>query len=209
METMNFTCWFSESRAANPDLVGEMGAYLNSLWMSGLPVHPGFCITIDAYNYVQKVTGLDMPIDRMVAEIDFEDPQEIAAKSLSIRELIHQQPIPREIASEVLENYVRLSRLMNFRHLEGMPVSVSPSFTIAGSPKVFLTDPAQTYLNLRGGCSVLKHIRCCWASLWRTESLFNLHSLNIDHRRVKIAVIVQAMEFPMLTPEDLKAHKHA
>jgi pyruvate,water dikinase len=186
-----------------------MGAYLNSLWMSGLPVHPGFCITIDAYNYVQRVTGVDMPIDRLLAEINFEDAEEISAKSLVIRDLIDQQPIPREIASEVLENYMKLGRLMNFRHLEGMPVSIRPSFTVVGSPQVFLADPAQTYLNLRGGCSVLKHIRCCWASLWRPESLLHLHRLNIDHHLVKIAVIVQTMEFPMSASEDLTAHTHA
>jgi pyruvate,water dikinase len=209
MRTMNYTCWFTEGRAANPDLVGDRGAELNHLWVSGLPIHPGFCITVDAYNFVLKVTGLNRPIDRILAETNFEDPEEIAAQGLVIRDLIKEQPIPQEIASEVLENYIKLGRFMGFRHLEGMPVSIEPSFTVIGSLHKLSVNPAQVYLNIRGGCSILKHIRCCWTALWSPESLLNLHRFEIDHDLVKIAVVVQTMEYPRRSPDYANAHMNA
>jgi pyruvate,water dikinase len=208
MNTTNYTCWFSEIRAANPDLIGEKGAELNRLTTSGFPVRPGFCITVEAYNYLLKVTGLNLPIDLLLAETNFEDPEDIAACSLAISDLVKQQPIPREIAGEVLESYNKLGRQMGFRHLEGMPVSVGPSITIVGSQEVMDPD-TETYRILRGGCTILKHVRSCWAALWTYKSLSKLRLLGIDHNNVKVAVIVQAVELPKIIPEFFNSHIRA
>ncbi|MFL7837772.1 MAG: PEP/pyruvate-binding domain-containing protein [Candidatus Promineifilaceae bacterium] len=209
MNTSHYTCWMSEARASNPDLVGEKGVELNQLAASGTPIPPGFCITVDAYNYLLKVTGLNMPIDRMLAETNFEDQQAVETQALAIRELIKDQPIPREIASEVLESYNILGRLMGLQHLESMLVSVSPSFPNIETARLLSLDWVKTYPNVQGGCSILKHTRCCWASLWSARFLKELQHPEIDHSDVKIAVVVQALEIPTAGPEFITAEMAA
>jgi pyruvate,water dikinase len=202
---MKYTCWFSENKAANSDLVGEKGANLSRLAAGGFSTPPGFCLTVDAYCYLLKVTGLDLTIAGLLEETNFEDQEDVAAKALAIQDLIKQQPIPTEIASEVLENYFKLGQQMGFRHLEAMPVVVRPSVTAEGSSQLLFSEQLDSYLNVRGGYSVLKHARRCWASLWKDRTLTELQRLRVDHKRVKVAVVVQAMA----NPEDTRTHSSA
>ena len=201
---MNYTCWFSEKKAANSALVGEMGANLGRLAADGVPVAPGFCITVDAYGYLLKVTGLNRTITGLVEAINFEDQEDVAAKALAIRDLIEQQPIPTEIAREVLENYFNLGRQMGLRHLEAMPVVVRSSATVEDSTQTPDKRRLATYPNVRGGYSVLEHARHCWASRGNTCALTDRRRQGIDHQGVKVAVVIQAM----IDPHDWEPLSH-
>ncbi|MFN2182107.1 MAG: PEP/pyruvate-binding domain-containing protein, partial [Candidatus Promineifilaceae bacterium] len=59
IRAMKYTCWFSDTDAADPALVGGKGANLSRLVSGGFPVPPGYCITADAYRYLLNVTGLN------------------------------------------------------------------------------------------------------------------------------------------------------
>jgi pyruvate, water dikinase len=206
---MNYTCLFSEITAANPNLVGDIGVTLYHLAADGLPIAPGFCITANAYGYLMKVTGLNLTISEMLKEANFEDDERIEALTLAVRDLIEQQPIPTEIASEVLENYFALGQQLGFRHLEALPVVVRPSIMVAGSSHVLTSDQLGAYLNIQGGYSTLRHARLCWASFWNTQAVKYLQNHHLDCRRVKIAVVVQALTNSDAAQRNLNAHTFA
>jgi pyruvate,water dikinase len=206
---MNYTCLFSEIKAANPNLVGDIGVNLYQLAAGGLPVAPGFCITANAYSYLMKVTGLNLTIAELLEKANFEDVEKIEALTQAVRDLIDQQPIPTEIASEVLENYFRLGQQLGYRHLEALPVAIRPSITVAGSSQALPSDQLNTYLNIQGGYSTLRHARLCWACFWNTRAVKYLRTHDLDCQRVKIAVVVQALEDPDATQRYLKPHTFA
>ena len=196
---MKYTCWFSETDSADPALVGGKGANLSRLVSGGFPVPPGYCITADAYRYLLNVTGLNPIIMAMAEQIDFTNPLDVGDRAARIRELIEQQPIPTEIAAEILENYFTLGREMEYRHLEATAVAVRSSATAEDLPEASFAGQQDTYLNVRGGYSLLEHVRQCWASLWSERALTYRHRQGYDHQKVFAAVVVQAMIDPQVS----------
>lgn len=196
---MAYTYWFSDTRATDLSKVGGKGANLSRLAAGGFPVPPGFCVTADAYRYLIDVTGLNSVIEGVVEQIDFDSPVDVSARAAEIRDLIEQQPIPTDIASEILECYFNLGRLMNCRHLEAAPVAVRSSATAEDLPDASFAGQQDTYLNVRGGYSLLEHVRRCWASLWTDRALTYRHRQGFDHHKVYVAVVVQAMVNPRIS----------
>ncbi|MFN2139908.1 MAG: PEP/pyruvate-binding domain-containing protein [Candidatus Promineifilaceae bacterium] len=196
---MKYTCWFSDTDAADPALVGGKGANLSRLVTGGFPVPPGYCVTADAYRYLLNVTGLNPIIMAMAEGIDFTNPLEISDRAARIRELIEQQPIPTEIAAEILENYFNLGREMEYRHLEATAVAVRSSATAEDLPSASFAGQQDTFLNVRGSIALLQHVRRCWSSLWSERALIYRHRQGFDHQRVFAAVVVQAMINPQVS----------
>ena len=206
---MKYTCWFSDETASNLALVGEKGLNIFHLLTGGLPVPPGFCIMTNAQSYLLKVTGLDQIIHDLVRGIDFTDQADVGRTSLAIRDLFEQQPIPNEIAGEILENYFTLGQQLGYRHLESMPVAVRPSATVADSPQIALSNCLDAFFNVQGGYSVLRHLRRCWASAWNDRALIEIHRLGIDHQKVRVAAVVQAIAHPHDQPTISRTHTFA
>jgi pyruvate,water dikinase len=206
---MNYTCLFSEIKAANANLVGDIGVNLYQQAAGGLPVAPGFCITTNAYSYLMKVTGLNLTISELLGDTNFENDEKIEAVTLAVRDLIEQQPIPTEIASEVLEKYFTLGQKLGYRHLEALPVTVRPSIMVVGSPQALTSDQLGYYPNVQGGYSILKHARLCWAAFWNAQTVKFLKNYDLDSQRVQIAVVVQALISPKAAQMHLEAHTFA
>ena len=193
---MNFTCWFSNNRAISAARVGSKGANLSRLACGDFPVPPGFFITTDAYRHLLQVTGLNRVLTDLLDQIDFQDQEAVSVKSAAIRELIEQQPIPIKVAGEVLQNYIKLGRQIGCRHLEATPVAVRSSTVAEDSPEISFAGQQESYLNVRGGLSLLRHARRCWSSLWTARALTHRWRQGLDHQRVSIAVFIQAMVNP-------------
>src|SRR5690606_31731951 len=55
-----------------------------------------------------------------------------------------------------------------------------------------------TYLNIIGKASILKHISKCWASLFSERAVTYRLQNGFDQRQVQLAVVVQRMVFPQV-----------
>ncbi len=196
---MSYICWFTDPHAADSALAGGKGANLSRLTAGGFPIPPGFCITADAYSYLLEVTGLNQVINRLLDEINFDDHEDIAGRSAVIRDLIEQQPIPEEIAAAILRAYADLGRALACRHLEATPVAVRSSATAEDLPEASFAGQQDTYLNIRGGHSLLEHVRRCWASLWTSRAMTYRQRHGFEHQKVAVAVVVQAMVNPAVS----------
>ncbi|WP_181784164.1 rifamycin-inactivating phosphotransferase, partial [Pseudonocardia pini] len=76
------------------------------------------------------------------------------------------------------------------------PCAVRSSATAEDLPTASFAGQQDSYLNVVGAAAVLEHVRRCWASLFTERAVtYRLHN-GFDHRRVHMAVVVQAMVAP-------------
>ena len=161
-------------------LVGGKAANLGLLTRAGLPVPPGHCLTTEAYRRVADAAGLGEILDRLAAAPpgDAAGQARLAARA---RELIERAPVPGDIADAV-------------RALAaGGPVAVRSSATAEDLPHASFAGQQDTYLNVTGPDAVLAAVRRCWASLWTDRAVAYRSAAGIDHRAVRLAVVIQRM----------------
>ena len=190
---MTFVCWFHEENARAADLVGGKAINLSRLSGAGFPVPPGFCVTSMAYRYVVEVTGLTQVFNRLLRLVDFADPASVGRQAAKIREAILQQPVPTEMAAEILDSYRELTLQMGVEDGRSLAVAIRSSATAEDLPGASFAGQQDTYLNICGETAVLDHIRRCWASLWTDRAITYRHKKGFDQNKVYVAVIVQAM----------------
>ena len=94
-------------------------------------------------------------------------------------------PVPDAVAQSVLAGYTRLGA--------DMPVAVRSSATAEDLPFASFAGQQDTYLNVVGPDAVLHAVRQCWASLWTDRAVAYRSTNGIDHRTVRLAVVIQRM----------------
>jgi phosphoenolpyruvate synthase/pyruvate phosphate dikinase len=73
---------------------------------------------------------------------------------------------------------------------------VRSSATAEDLPTASFAGQQDTFLNIVGTVSIMKHISKCWASLFTERAVIYRNQNNIDHREISISVVVQKMIFP-------------
>ncbi|RPD39355.1 phosphoenolpyruvate synthase [Chitinophaga barathri] len=169
--------------------VGGKGANLGELsGISGIQVPEGFCITTGAY---QKITGNNRELNGLLDELMLlkaTERGEISELSARIREVIERIPIAEDIADEI-EHYLR-------KYGEKDAYAVRSSATAEDLPTASFAGQQDTYLNITGKETILRHVSRCWASLFTDRAVTYRIQNAFDHRKVLLSVVVQKMVFP-------------
>ena len=63
-------------------------------------------------------------------------------------------------------------------------------------PTASFAGQQDTYLNVVGRAAILQHVSRCWASLFSERAVTYRLRNGFDHRKVRMAVVVQQMVFP-------------
>ena len=85
------------------------GANLGEMARSGFPVPPGFCTTVASYDAFMQENNISAKIYENLKGINVESTDELTGASHNIQRLIARSPIPKEVASEVVKYYKKLS----------------------------------------------------------------------------------------------------
>lgn len=180
---------FEEIDASGAAVVGGKAANLGELSrVEGVDVPPGYAVTTHVFDRVLAgAPTLDGLLDRL-SHLDPGDRDAIAVLSAQVRVGIEALPIPNDVAAALTRPLARLG--------EGTPVAVRSSATAEDLPTASFAGQQDTYLNVAGPEDVLRHIRSCWASLFTERAVTYRLRNGIDHRRVRMAVVVQQMVFP-------------
>jgi pyruvate,water dikinase len=167
-------------------LVGGKAAQLGELIRAGFAVPDGFCVTTTAYARIS-----DSPeLDALLVELSMVPPADTArqaALAARARAAILQVPIPKDIASTLIEAYQALI------HNEPAPVAVRSSATAEDLPDASFAGQQETFLNVIGVEAMLDAARRCWASLWTDRAVSYRARHGIDSSAVRLAVVVQRM----------------
>ena len=179
---------FAEIDETQAAVVGGKAASLAEVSrIEGIRVPPGFCVTTDAFRrVVAQASSIDEQLDRL-SRLTPDDREAIGALSVKIRRTIEEVATPDEVAGAIAGSLARLG--------DESAYAVRSSATAEDLPGASFAGQQDTYLNVVGGAAVLQHISRCWASLFTERAVTYRIRNGFDHRKVRMAVIVQEMVF--------------
>ncbi len=161
-------------------VAGGKALNLGVLLRSGFPVPPGCCVTTEAYALAAAAPEVGAAIEALISAPP-EDRRPLAGR---VREALTAAPIPVPVTEAVAAGYAEL----------GAPVvAVRSSATAEDLPYASFAGQQDTYLGITGIEQVLDAVRRCWASLWTDRAVAYRDSNGIDHRSVRLAVVLQRL----------------
>lgn len=170
-------------------VVGGKGAHLGALSrIDGVRVPAGFCVTTDAFRRaLVGAPSLDGLLDRL-SRLDPDDREATRTLSAEVRRAVEAVAVPEDVAEAITGALARLGAHDAY--------AVRSSATAEDLPTASFAGQQDSYLNVVGPAEVLRHVGRCWASLFTERAVTYRRRNGIDHRTVRMAVVVQRMAFP-------------
>jgi rifampicin phosphotransferase len=169
-------------------VVGGKGAQLGELSrIEGVRVPAGYCVTTDAFERIMaEAPSIDDRLDSL-SRAEPDDREAIRALSAEIRRAVEAIAIPDDLAAAITRPLAGLG--------EQTAYAVRSSATAEDLPTASFAGQQDTYLNV-GQAAILHHVSRCWASLFTERAVTYRLRNGLDHRQVRMAVVVQQMVFP-------------
>ena len=160
--------------------VGSKAASLVRLRKTGLPVPDGFIIGTSFYREHLERNNITDRIKSAVEKKSGADP----ALLTELREKIIKEPMTET---------QRLDIETHFNSLGADHFAVRSSATAEDLPDHSFAGQYDSYLGISGLAECIETIKKCWASLWTQRAYEYRRQNDIDHLKVDMAVIVQAL----------------
>lgn len=165
MSSSKLIYWFEEVGKEYNDVVGKKCANLGEMLRMGLPVPPGFALTLDIYKKFLTDTGVGEKISSYIGEcgdlksrgIDVFDKV-----SQNLRAIVENQKMPSSVGDEIASYYEQMCKKFK---TPNMAVAVRSAGT-ASRPGMF-----ETYLNVKGTDEVLDKVKIVWASTFTPRAI--------------------------------------
>ncbi|CAL9330852.1 rifamycin-inactivating phosphotransferase Rph [Streptomyces sp. enrichment culture] len=185
--------------------VGGKAAHLGELSrIEGIRVPAGFCVTTDAFRrVVARMPSIDEQLDEL-ARAAPDDRETVRTLGARLRRAVEGAAVPGDVAEAITHALARLG--------ERAAYAVRSSATAEDLPTASFAGQQDTYLNVVGPAAVLEHVSRCWASLFTERAVTYRLRKGIDHRTVRMAVVVQRMVFPdasgiLFTADPVTGHR--
>lgn len=148
---------FQEIDTTKLTVVGGKGANLGELSkVEGIHVPDGFCVSTIAFKRIIGETSLIHELLDQLSLLEVEDRDKISELCGEIRRVIEGIAIAENLDQEITRTLSRIG--------EKDPYAVRSSATAEDLPLFSFAGQQDTYLNIIGKESILKHISKCWAS---------------------------------------------
>lgn len=184
--------WLDELTKEHENLVGKKCAHLGELTRAGFRVPKGFALSLEAYDRFMRESGAleeaQQYLDSFSA--DPNDPAQLPKWQEAARKLragVESKPMPGPMADVILRYYAELCART--------AVPDCPVATRSAGP---VSHPGQyeTFLHVRGGQELLRHIIRVWGSTFNQRSLVaraqGAHVLYYDPIGVAVVQMVNA-----------------
>jgi pyruvate,water dikinase len=190
---MTFVLWLHDYDPAQRSRVGGKNASLGELLAAGLPVPPGFAVTVEAYQTVREHDEVRQAVGRLLGRVDLRDTTAVEEISSAIRRHIEQVPLHEGVAEAVRSAYDTLCERCSSA---AVPVAVRSSATSEDLPDASFAGEHDTFLWVRGPDELLRHLSRCWSSLFTARALAYRRQMGHDHDLLAMSVGVQRMVRP-------------
>ena len=170
-------------------VAGGKGAHLGELSrIEGIRVPAGFCVTTCAFRRIlAEAPSVDDRLDQL-SRLRPDDREVIRTLSTEIRQTIEGISIPDDLAAAITRALARFG--------ESGAYAVRSSATAEDLPTASFAGQQDSYLNVVGTPALLRHVSRCWASLFTERAVTYRLRNGFDHRKVRMAVVVQQLVFP-------------
>src|SRR5690606_5887623 len=186
---MTFIRRFDELGKGDVAVAGGKGANLGEMARAGLPVPPGFVITVDAYARFFEASGVAAEVSRRLERLDVDDPVQLRRSAESSQAPIRRARVPDDVRAAILDAYRTLSEQQG---AEQEYVAVRSSATVEDTAQFSFAGMFESFLNIRGGDALIRRVKDCWASSFGARVLFYRIKQGLLEE-APIAVIVQKM----------------
>jgi pyruvate, water dikinase len=187
MDPSGLVCPLGAAGATDRSVAGGKGASLAELQRAGLPVPPGFVITVRAFERAMRAADAADATGATVAALSATDLAAIERATTAIRGQITSTPIAEDLAAAITAGYLALGA--------DEPVAVRSSAVGEDAADASFAGLQDTYLWVHGADEVLARVRQCWASLYNTEAVSYRLRQHLP-QRAAMAVVVQRMVDP-------------
>lgn len=191
---MHYVVPFDEYQPEFRPVVGGKNASLGEMTGAGLPVPPGFAITIRAFAAHTAAAGLGRQVDDLLSAVDVGQPAALEPISAAVRARIEAAPVAGELAEAVSTAYHRLCRQCG---TEKLAVAVRSSATCEDAPDASFAGEHDSFLWIRGADDVIRHVVRCWSSLWTARAISYRAGRGYGEQAVSMSVGVQKMVRPV------------
>ena len=182
---MNWILSAEEIHAGDRHRVGGKGYALSLLAKSGFKIPRTVCITSDTYQEYVRRTGLRERILLELHRKDFKEMrwEEIWDCATRIRNMFLTKPLPDDLAQEIRNGVGDRFR--------GRTVAVRSSAPEEDDAQSSFAGLHESFINVAGVESMLKHIRLVWSSLWSDAALLYRQEIGLDVEKSSMAVVIQ------------------
>jgi pyruvate,water dikinase len=185
--------WFENYDPADAAVLGGKNSSLGTLLRAGLPVPAGFAVSADCYRKTLADGGLSAEVDALIASVDPGNPASVTAAGQRARTLIGSLQPPADLAGAIQDAYAQLCERCGD---DAVPVAVRSSATCEDSPDASFAGEHDTYLWIRGGDAVVRHVLRCWASLFTDRGIAYRLERGYGQHLAAMSVGVQQMVTP-------------
>lgn len=182
---MEHIIWFKDTRKEDVPRVGGKAANLGELIHAGIPVPPGFTVTVQTYMDFITSTGLYAHITEALDHLDVNNSELLNLRAEGIRRMIIQASMPNVVADAIKQAYSELG--------SNISVAVRSSATPEDGADDSFAGQQATFLNVSGADNVVIAVQACWASLFEARAIFYREEKGYDHMQVGLAAVVQHM----------------
>lgn len=156
--------WFEELGQEHCEIVGRKCGNLGEMAKIGLPVPPGFALSLEAYkDFMIQTNALQEIRDYLEKRSGrIENIQQFNEASKEIRQIVESKEIPGVMKEMILSCYDHLCQRCDCKDVAVSTRSAGP-----------VSHPGQyeTYLNVKGKAELLEKIKKVWASSFNPRSL--------------------------------------
>ncbi len=184
---------FSTMPAEHYAIVGGKCASLGIMSQAGLPVPPGFAVTIAAYEAARAAATDYGELTDMLAAVEIGDTKGLRKAGKQARKMVRRWEIPEDVQESIRVAYAALEERCG---MKDVPVAVRSSATAEDTPDASFAGEHDTFLWVRGADEVLEKVRACWVSLFTDRAIAYRTEMGYDHPQVEMAVAVQKMVHP-------------
>ncbi len=168
-------------------LVGGKNASLGELTRIGIPVPPGFALSVEFYREFLKANGLTDHVREQIADLDTSDVERLQKVGDNIRSQILDSEFPSHMRIAIREGYLALSGGA------ALPVAVRSSATAEDLADSSFAGQQDTYLNVVGEEEVFECTKKCIASLFTDRAISYRAKRGFDHVDIGLSVGIQKM----------------
>jgi pyruvate, water dikinase len=189
----SFVLWFDQLGIEDVPIVGGKNASLGEMYRNltpkGVKVPNGFAVTAYAYRYFLEKAKVMEQIKQILSDLNTRDMKNLEERGHKVRELIRSSDMPKELNEAILEGYKHMCK----QYGEDVDVAVRSSATAEDLPDASFAGQQETYLNIRGGESLLRYCKDCFASLFTDRAISYRTDKKFDHFSIGLSIGVQKM----------------
>jgi pyruvate,water dikinase len=179
---------FANARRSDVPTIGGKGANLGEMTAAGLPVPPGFVLSIDAYRQFYQSNALAPKVAAELKGLDPDNPAELDRHASALRQMILSGIVPDSLRTAIESAYDNLLK----GQTPPVRVAVRSSATAEDTAQFSFAGMFESFLNISGKSELVESVKACWASTFGARVLFYRIKQGLPIE-MPVAVIVQRM----------------